>query len=269
MSQLNEIIRLDEIDSTNNYLKQLVRDTSAPLSNRTVKEGTVVTAEFQTGGRGQQGNSWFSSKGDNLLFSLILRPENLLAGEMFIISCITSLAIEKTLSQSIDDIRIKWPNDIYWRDKKIAGILIENNLQEGLVKSSVIGIGLNINEKSFPKNLPNPVSLCQITETEYNKSQILDAFLREFSALYHRLKCGEAVAIKEEYMQKLYRSNGYHWFEDSDGRFSAKIADVLPSGHLVLRIKEDERFGSAHQPRSRNTHQSERKYAFKEVQFSC
>jgi BirA family biotin operon repressor/biotin-[acetyl-CoA-carboxylase] ligase len=238
------IIRLDEIDSTNNYLKQLSREQ--PLA-----EGTVVIAEFQTGGRGQQGNSWFSSKGDNLLFSLLLLPMNLPANEMFVISCITSLAIEKALSHFVDNICIKWPNDIYWNDKKMGGILIENNLQEGSVKSAVIGIGLNINEKSFPDNLPNPVSLRQITKTEYDKMKIFDIFLHNFFALYHQLKRGEKFEIKEEYMQKLYRSNGYFWFEDNNGKFSAKIVDVLSSGHLILKTKEKE----------------EKKYAFKEVQF--
>ncbi|MDR0332184.1 MAG: biotin--[acetyl-CoA-carboxylase] ligase [Dysgonamonadaceae bacterium] len=244
MSQLNEIIRLDEIDSTNNYLKQLVRE-------QLLAEGTVVIAEFQTGGRGQQGNSWFSSKGDNLLFSLLLCPKKLPANEMFFISCIASLAIERTLSGFIDNVRIKWPNDIYWNDKKIGGILIENNLQEESVKSSVIGIGLNINEKSFPDSLPNPVSLCQITKTKHDKAQILYTFLHEFFVLYQQFKRSEKLEIKKEYMRNLYRTDGYYWFEDGSGKFSAKIADVLPSGHLVLKTREEEK----------------RKYAFKEVQF--
>jgi BirA family biotin operon repressor/biotin-[acetyl-CoA-carboxylase] ligase len=245
MSQLSEIIRFDEIESTNNYLKQLIREKS-------VAEGTVVISEFQSDGRGQQGNSWFSTKGKNLLFSLLLRPKNLLANEMFILSCITSLAIEKTLSKLIDNVSIKWPNDIYWNEKKIAGILIENNLQEGLVKSSIVGIGLNINEVSFPDNLPNPISLHQITKTEYDKMQILDALFHEFFALYHRLENGEAVEIKEEYRQKLFRADGYFLFEDSNGKFFAKIVDVLSSGHLILEAEAE---------------QSKRKYAFKEVQF--
>jgi len=243
MHSFNEIIRFDEIDSTNNYLKQLAREQS-------VAEGTVVIAEFQSGGRGQQSNSWFSTKGDNLLFSFLLRPQHLLASEMFILSCITSLAIQKTLSQFVDNICIKWPNDIYWNDKKIAGILIENNLQEGFVKSSVIGTGLNINEQAFPVDLPNPISLYQATKIKQDKTQILDTFLREFSTLYQQVERGASLEIKKEYMHHLYRADGYYWFEDSNGMFSAKIADVLSSGHLVLKTREKE----------------VRKYAFKEVQ---
>ena len=259
MHPFNKIIRLDEIDSTNNYLKQLARDTSvlvtersrSTLSNREVAEGTVVIAEFQSGGRGQQGNSWFSSKGKNLLFSLLVRPKKLPASEMFILSCITSLAIEKTLAQYAGNFTIKWPNDIYWNDKKIGGILIENTLQEGYVQRSVIGIGLNINERSFPPTLPNPVSLCQIAQTRLEKKQILDEFLREFSALYQQFDSGITANIRDEYMQKLYRAHDYHWFADLNGTFEAIITNVLPSGHLVLNTKANE----------------ERKYAFKEVRF--
>ena len=238
------IIRFDEIDSTNNYLKQLAREQS-------VADGTVIIADFQSGGRGQQGNSWFSSKGDNLLFSLLIRPKNVLASEMFILSCITSLAIQRVLSQLVDNIRIKWSNDIYWNDKKMGGILIENNLQEGLVQSSVIGIGLNINEKSFPDWLPNPVSLCQITKREHDKTQIFDDFIRKFYALYQQFNDEKASEIQAEYIRNLYRADGYHSFEDAGGIFSAKIANVLSSGHLVLETEGGE----------------ERKYAFKEVQF--
>ena len=238
------IIQFDEIDSTNNHLKQLAREQS-------LAEGTVVIAEFQSGGRGQQGNSWFSTKGDNLLFSLLIRPKKLLANEMFIISCITSLAVLRTLSQFIDNVRIKWSNDIYWNDKKIGGILIENNLQDGFVQRSVIGIGLNINEESFPADLPNPISLYQITKKKYDKTQILDTFLREFSTLYQQVECDASLEIKKEYMHHLYRADDYYWFEDKSGKFEAKIDDVLSSGHLVLKTREKE----------------VREYAFKEVGF--
>ena len=155
MEQLSEkrlTIRLDETESTNSYLKKVVKEERP-------EEGTLVIADFQTGGRGQMGNSWFSSKGDNLLFSLLVYPAQVKANEQFIISRIASLAIKNTLDLFIDDIRIKWPNDIYWQDKKIAGILIENDLQGDVIDNSVIGIGLNINQEKFPAELPNLVSL--------------------------------------------------------------------------------------------------------------
>ena len=238
------IIQHNEIDSTNNYLKQLVRQQ--PLA-----EGTIVTTEFQTQGRGQQINSWYSTKGKNLLFSMLLYPKKMLANEVFFLSCITSLAIKKTLSPFVDNISIKWPNDIYWNEKKIAGILIENSLRDGFVHHSVIGIGLNVNEQSFPSHLPNPVSLRQITNVVHDKEQLFETFLHKFHTLYQQLEQGNSSEIKKEYMQNLYRSDNYYCFEDSNGKIKAKIIDVLPSGHLVLKTTSGE----------------VRKYAFKEVRF--
>lgn len=248
MEQLSEkrlTIRLDETESTNSYLKKVVKEERP-------EEGTLVIADFQTGGRGQMGNSWFSSKGDNLLFSLLVYPAQVKANEQFIISRIASLAIKNTLDLFIDDIRIKWPNDIYWQDKKIAGILIENDLQGDVIDNSVIGVGLNINQEKFPAELPNPVSLRQITGSEYDKQYVLDIFMREFFLLYRELQNEGTTSIEDEYMLDLYRINNYYWFEDANEKFQAKIVNVLPSGHLLLKTLETD---------------EERKYAFKEVVF--
>lgn len=245
LSENRQIINLEEVDSTNLYMKKLVREERP-------EEGSMVIADFQTGGRGQMGNSWFSSKGDNLLFSLLIYPESVKANEQFIISRIASLAIKNTLDQFTHDIRIKWPNDIYWKDKKIAGILIENDLQGDRIDNSIIGIGININQEMFPHELPNPVSLRQITASKYDKQYILDIFIREFFLLYREMQNEGTTAIEDEYMLDLYRVNDYYWFEDVNGRFQAKIENVLPSGHLILKTLAGE---------------EQRKYAFKEVTF--
>lgn len=248
MDQLSEdrkIVRLEETESTNSYLKGL-------LKTERLEEGSVVVADFQTAGRGQMGNSWYSTKGDNLLFSLLIYPIEIPANEQFIISRIISLAIKNTLDQFTDDIRIKWPNDIYWKDRKIAGILIENSLQGKIIENSIIGIGLNLNQQVFPPELPNPVSLRQITTTEQDKDYILDLLMKEFFLLYRGLQRGEKQVIEDEYMLDLYRVNGYYWFEDANGKFQAKIDNVLPSGHLVLKTLETN---------------EERMYAFKEIAF--
>lgn len=248
MEQLNKnrlTIRLNEIESTNLYMKNLVR-------KQRPEEGSVVVADYQTGGRGQMGNSWFSSKGDNLLFSLVIYPKNVLANEQFIISRIASLAIKHTLEQFTDDIRIKWPNDLYWQDKKIAGMLIENDLRGNQIDNSIIGIGINLNQQIFPSELPNPISLRQITASETDKEYVLNIFLHEFFLLYRELERGEISGIEDEYMLDLYRVNDYYWFEDANGKFQAKIENVLPSGYLELITLEDEK---------------KRVYAFKEVQF--
>lgn len=245
LSKDRQIIRLEETESTNLYMKQLLREQ--PL-----EEGSIVIANFQSGGRGQMGNSWFSSKGENLLFSLLIYPQDLRANEQFIISRIVSLAVKNTLDQFTNDIRIKWPNDIYWKEQKIAGMLIENDIEGKNISNSVIGIGVNINEQQFPSNLPNPVSLRQITGSVHERDYILDIFQREFFLLYRDFQKGEVKSIEDEYMLDLYRANGYYWYEDQNGRFMAEIDDVLSSGHLVLKMMETG---------------EERIYAFKEVAF--
>ena len=116
----------------------------------------------------------------------------------------------------------------------------------------MIGVGININEQSFPSGLLNPVSLLQITGSVHDRDYILNIFQREFFLLYRDFQQGEVKAIEDEYMLDLYRVNGYYWYEDKNGRFMAEIDDVLPSGHLVLRIMDTN---------------EERKYAFKEVAF--
>ncbi|RNC66952.1 biotin--[acetyl-CoA-carboxylase] ligase [Proteiniphilum sp. X52] len=245
LSKERRIIRVEATESTNLYLKQLLREEQ-------LEEGSMVIADFQTVGRGQMGNSWFSSKGENLLFSLLIYPRDVRANEQFIISRIASLAVKNTLDRFADDIRIKWPNDIYWKERKIAGILIENDIEEKHITNSVIGIGVNVNEKLFPPDLPNPVSLRQITGSIQDRDYILDIFQREFFLLYRDFQKGDIKAIEDEYMLDLYRAKGYYWYEDKNGRFMAEIDEVLPSGHLVLKTMDTDEV---------------RTYAFKEVAF--
>ena len=245
LSENRLIIRVKVVDSTNNYLKKLVHDEHP-------EEGSMVITKFQSAGRGQMGNGWASKAGKNLLLSLLIYPDNLLANEQFIISRMASLAVKNCLDQFVDDIRIKWPNDIYWKDKKIAGMLIENDVQGRYIQNSVIGIGININQPSFPEDLPNPVSLRQITGTENDIDNIADIFVREFFLLYREFQDGKTTQIEDEYMLDLYRVNDYYWFKDEGGSFKAKVKEVMPSGHLVLETMDE---GDL------------RQYAFKEVSF--
>lgn len=239
------IISLVETSSTNTELKQLQKKEQLP-------EGFVVTADFQTQGRGQAGNSWFSDKGRNLLFSFLLYPKFVIANKQFIISRIISLALKEVLDQYMDNISIKWPNDIYWKDKKIAGMLIENNLMGQQIESSIVGIGLNVNQDEFPIELPNPVSMKQVTGVEYNRDEILMQFFDAFYRLYHSLQQSKEHNIEQKYLRQLYRGKGYYWYEDVNGLFEAKIKDILPSGHLILETSGEKQ---------------ERQYAFKEVSF--
>ena len=131
------IINLDETDSTNHYLAQL-------CDREPISEYTTVRADYQTAGKGQRGNTWESEKGKNLLFSFVLYPTFLKAHRQFLLSQLTALAVKETLELWTDDIRIKWPNDIYWKGKKICGMLIENALQGKCIEECVVGVGLNV-----------------------------------------------------------------------------------------------------------------------------
>ena len=239
------VLRLDETTSTNTELKLLQKKT--PLA-----EGFVVMADLQTNGRGQMGNSWYSAKGENLLLSILLYPHSVKARDQFIISRIVSLAIKRVLDRYLEDVTIKWPNDIYWNNKKIAGILIENSLAGQHIDYTIVGIGLNVNEEVFPKELPNPVSIKQIVGVDLDREQLFNELYDELLKLYQLMEKGEIAAIESEYFKHLYWRNEKHWFYDKEGRFEALIKDVISSGHLVLTV-----FPS----------REERIYAFKEVAF--
>ena len=158
------MIALEETDSTNRYISQLCNELQ-----ESVAELTTVTAEFQTAGKGQRGNTWEAERGKNLLFSFVLYPTFLEARRQFILSQIVSLSIKEELDRWSDEITIKWPNDIYWRDKKICGILIENDLSGHFIGRSISGIGININQNEFHSDAPNPVSQKQNTGQQHER----------------------------------------------------------------------------------------------------
>ncbi len=237
-----QIIRLEETASTNSYLRGLVE--KEPLAG-----GSVVVADFQTAGRGQKGNSWESERGKNLMFSVILYPHFLPANRQFLISQITALSVKETLDEYVDGIAVKWPNDIYWHDRKICGMLIENDLSGKELRFSVLGIGININQREFRSNAPNPVSLAQIIGLEYDRDEILNKFLKRLHERYHDLLRGHEDDIREDYRNALYRSDGFYMYRDSGGAFEARIKEVETTGHLLLELRSGEL----------------RRYAFKEV----
>lgn len=249
-----KIIHIDETDSTNRWLKDKASEAE-PLGgkpqtlrfqglNPKVSNGMVVWTDYQTAGRGCGTNRWESERGKNLLFSIKIHPKEIAASQQFHISMAVSLAITEALGQHIGDLSIKWPNDIYWRNGKICGILIENTLKGNIIKNSVIGVGLNVNQRHFVSDAPNPVSMWQICEQETDREQLLQNILQAFDRyLYHD--------IKAQYCAMLYRKKGYHPYIDKHGAFMAEIVDVEDDGHLLLR--DD------------NGH--DRRYAFKEVQF--
>lgn len=229
--------------STNTFLHEMMRQDKLP-------EGFLLYTDFQTAGKGQPGNTWESENGKNLLFSMLLYPHSIKVYEQFILSEITGLAIRKVLEKYTDDICIKWPNDIYWKDKKIAGILIENSLFRDRIDTCIIGIGLNVNQEVFISNAPNPVSLRQITGNDINREILLMEIQAELLNIYQNYS---PEFIHQEYLNNLYRRNGFHRYAETAANtvFDAEIEDVLPDGRLILRTQAGET----------------RTFYFKEIQF--
>jgi len=237
-----EIIHIDETDSTNRWLRE--QRWEDPSDEKRDDRAMVVWADFQTAGRGCGTNLWESERGKNLLFSIRFHPEGVKAAEQFRISMAISLAICQTLEQHIGDLAIKWPNDIYWRDGKLGGILIENRLKGSQICDSIVGVGLNVNQQVFRSDAPNPVSLWQIHGQQTDCRQLLEDILS-------RLEPCMQSDMKQAYMSRLYRRKGYHAYADKAGAFMAKIVDVEQDGHLLLC----------------DEHGQNRRYAFKEVTF--
>ncbi|WP_319482530.1 biotin--[acetyl-CoA-carboxylase] ligase [uncultured Draconibacterium sp.] len=237
------IIVFNELDSTNNYANQLVKEKAA--------QGTVVLAHYQESGRGQVGNFWESERNKNLLFSVILYPGFLEAGQQFYISKVVSLALAKVLKEHLDNVKIKWPNDIYVGEKKIAGILIENTVKGITLDSSVVGVGVNVNQEQFFSDAPNPVSLKQLLKKDFDIHVILKAFLQRLESYIEVLREGRLKKVDTEYFQSLFRNEGFHRYKKDGKEFSARIAGIGNFGQLQLEEPDGE----------------VTEYMFKEVEF--
>jgi BirA family biotin operon repressor/biotin-[acetyl-CoA-carboxylase] ligase len=228
-----KIVHIAQTNSTNQWLRE-----------QGGEEDMVVWADYQTAGRGQGSNHWESERGKNLTFSMLIHPQGIPANRQFSISMAVSLAICEALGQYIGDLSIKWPNDIYWRNGKICGILIENTLHGTMIRDCIIGVGLNVNQRTFQSDAPNPVSLWQICEYETDCELLLKGILRSFGKYLGQ-------DVKELYISMLYRRRGFHPYADQQGAFMAEIVDVEDDGHLLLR----------------DDNGLQRRYAFKEVTY--
>ncbi len=235
----------DELQSTNVTLKSLVRES--PL-----KEYTVVATKYQYAGKGQMGNKWESSANKNLTFSVLLKPQYVLVQDQFIISKAISLAIHRVLCKLANGFSIKWPNDIYYNNKKVGGILIENSLTSNVISESVVGIGINVNQESFISDAPNPLSLIQITGKELGIDKLLDDILLSIHEYIEFMKSGSDYStLNEEYINCLFRNEGFHLFKDKSHLFYASIKGISEYGQLILQSENG----------------VENTYAFKEVEF--
>ncbi len=232
--------------STNSYLARMAM---------MLPSGTVVHTPEQTAGRGQRGNTWESEPGKNVQFSMLLKSPVVPVAEQFKISEAVSLAIVETLEQYTSGFLIKWPNDIYHGDKKVCGILIEHSIMGSRINHSIIGVGINVNQTEFVSDAPNPVSLSQILGCEIPIEVVLHKVCEavETRCAFESYSEQDFNTLHNEYLCRLYRKDGeLHRFVLPDGEeFMARIADVRPSGMLVLE----------------NEDSSVNEFAFKEVQF--
>jgi BirA family biotin operon repressor/biotin-[acetyl-CoA-carboxylase] ligase len=245
----DSITRLETIDSTNRYL----RDEASRLWERHGGNGfVVVTAEHQTAGRGQRGNTWNSNAGENLLFSILARPgESLKVTEQFLLSQAVALSLHEAMLHFGIETRLKWPNDIYVGKRKLAGILLELDYAGAFVEQAIIGIGINVNQQAFPPMERVPVSMKILQGHKFILDDVLDAVLHAFERYYNELKHGNREAIATEYGKLLLGINEQRTFIDKEGSFEAVLQGVESDGHLILQRNDG----------------STGRYAFKEVEM--
>lgn len=216
-----KILRFDEINSTNVYLYD-------KISEKNDISDTVVVAAHQTAGRGMDKNRWESEAGKNLLFSIALNVNFLEAENQFKISQAVSVAIVETLSQFVDNqqLYIKWPNDIYFGDKKLAGMLIQNTIEGRMMGVSIIGIGLNVNQIEFSSDIPNPISLKQISGEDFDLENLLNLLIKNIKSSVEGLRIKEnQIAINEKYISKAYRYR--QW---ADYVYKNKVKSMIING---------------------------------------
>lgn len=239
------IIHLPETDSTNRWLRDHADDFSS-------EELTVVWTDHQTAGRGCGTNTWESERGKNLLFSMLFRPKEIHASEQFILSMANALALRETIASYVDDVKIKWPNDIYWKDSKICGTLIETTLKGQYLKDCIIGTGINVNQDQFLSDAPNPVSLRQVLGQDTDCSEVLQKVLDNFAKYMEMVRTGCWETIRTSYRNYLYRLEETWPYRFADGSVKdCKLVNVSDDGHLELLHDNREVY----------------RLAFKEVQF--
>ena len=240
--------RSDSIGSTNTYLRELGGGDPD-------YDYEVAVADFQTAGRGQKGNTWESEQGKNLLFSILAHPHNIKVRDQFYISEAIALAVSDSVIAAAGPeyapyFSVKWSNDIYYKDYKMAGILIENTLQGDRIMDTVVGVGLDVNQEVFLSDAPNPVSLKNITGMDYDRDKLLADIIDRFIG-YMELSEQQRHKVDKLYRERLYRREGYHKFRDANGCFEACIEGIQPNGCLMLQTIDGEH----------------RVYEFKQVQF--
>jgi BirA family biotin operon repressor/biotin-[acetyl-CoA-carboxylase] ligase len=223
------IVHLDSVDSTNNY-------AATQLLTKRLNEGTVFVANCQHNGRGQASSVWESETGMNLTFSIVLYPQSVEAANQFLISKAVSLGVSDFLVSKVPEVSVKWPNDIYVGDKKIAGILIETSVLGGRISHAIVGIGLNVNQEMFLSDAPNPVSLRNLTGETYLLDEMLMQLCMSIESRYKQLLQEEIAQLDRDYENMLYRRGIPAKYSADGSEFAGVISGVGPYGKLVIEI---------------------------------
>ena len=229
-----KIVKLNAIDSTNSYLKNLAVQS-------TVENWTVIVANHQTKGKGQVDNNWISDKDKNLTFSILVEFENLKTINQFYLNYSISIALYNVLKYYIPEkLSVKWPNDILSANHKICGILIESTIKNSMVKNAIIGIGLNVNQENFPIHITNASSLKVITNKTIDKEELLDKILLEIQYQIHLIKKQKFQEIKQQYEKVLYKKGVPSMFIDNNNNtFLGKIIGVTNKGKLQIELDDE------------------------------
>ena len=229
----NKIIELDTTESTNTYAYNLLKQEKPP-------EGTIIWAKEQTHGRGRDKNTWESEKGKNLTMSLILYPTFMKIEEQFLLSKAISIALFDYLSKFLTNVFIKWPNDIYINNDKIAGILIENSIIGNRFAHTIVGIGLNVNQVRFSSNVPNPTSLKLQSGRDFDLQECLYELNKSIKIRYEMLRSKNIGKINTDYLSHVYRYKILSTYRTKQDKFEARIIDIENNGVIVLETNNNE-----------------------------
>ena len=241
------IININKLDSTNSYAQRLIEQGN-------LHEGDVIFTLDQQNGRGQADNLWESESGSNLLISIILEPKLIPASQQFILTQLISISIVDVVKKYTqnDDIKIKWPNDIYVNNNKVAGILFQNYIKGNNIEHSIIGIGINVNQRHFYSSAPNPISIIHYTNKQISIDELLNKLLDNIGDNYEKLNLENgSLQFKSDYINNLYRYDMWAGYSDGNHTFIGKIIDVDDYGRLSIKMKSG----------------SVKKFMFKEVEF--
>ena len=223
-----QITHYNELSSTNDHAWHLI-------SNNNPIENVVIVADYQTNGKGQYGRKWEARRGENITMTVIMSPKSLNIKHAFYLNILVSLAIINTLEKEIDEeLKVKWPNDIYYQNKKLCGILIKNKVLQNHIKQSILGMGINLNQENFDPSLPNPTSLALICKKKFDNKEIVDNILENLTTQINRLEENGVDPLLSDYNNRLYKKDLQALFKVDNQKKKLTIKKVTALGTIHL-----------------------------------